>query len=240
MNKLLAFAFVAISSFSAYAQVAMEKVRDADLIARIETNQPSKVNAIYKTEIADLYEVHTQDRQIYFTNSEGKFFVIGGQLVDFKSRINFTAERKSNNEKIEWADLPFTASFTVKKGTGERKLAVFTDPDCPYCKRLEADLKSVDNVTISYFLLPIDKIHPQARAKAISVWCSANKGASWDALMATGDIEANSKCEHPLDAIQKFADLHKINGTPTLINASGFIIPGAPKKEKLEQFITAK
>ena len=137
--------------------------------------------------------------------------------------------------------IPTNFAFTVKKGDGSRKLAVFTDPDCPYCKKIETELQDVDNVTIYYFMLPIDKLHPNARKKAAIVWCSKDKATAWyDMMLKAKNPEGDSTCDTPLDQISKFASMFRISATPTLINDAGAIMEGAPRKAQLQSFMNAK
>lgn len=226
---------------SANAEPVIEKVIDEPLLNRVQASLPGKVSAVYVSELPGIYEVHTESKQVLYTDENGKLFIIGGQLVDFKQRVNYTQDRKALTQLVPWDSLPHTAGFTVKKGNGERKVAVFTDPDCPFCKRLEVDLKDVDNVTISYFMLPIDRIHPKARAKAGAVLCAPDKAKAWSDLIANDKLDPSAPtCLLPIDQISKFAVANRIGATPTLVNSAGYVIEGAPKKDRLEAFLNGK
>jgi thiol:disulfide interchange protein DsbC len=239
MKKYFTLLLLASSIFTSSAQTLIEEVKDQELINRIQLNQPGRVNSVYMTELKGLYEVHTQDRQILYTDSDAKFFILNAQLVDFVTKTNFTQDRKSKTQLVPWDQLPLKAAFTVTKGNGLRKLAVFTDPDCPFCKRLENDLQSVDNVTISYFLLPIDSLHPTARGKSVAVWCNKDKIKAWNDLMIKATSpEAVPTCENPLKEIASFASSRRIKATPTIINKYGQVIEGYPKLPQLEAFIS--
>lgn len=241
LTLALSFATTFSWSQSAQPQVMIEDVVDEQLVARIQSNQPGKVAAIYKSEIDGIYEIHTKEKQIFYTDANAKHFFINAQLVDFRNRLNFTKERKMLTNLVPWDSLPHSASFTVKKGTGERKLAVFTDPDCPFCAKLESDLKNLNDITISYFLLPIDSLHPNARKKAASVMCSKDKASAWDALMSKKSVDSSSPlCFTQIDEIARFAKEYRIQATPTLINGSGYILEGAPPPDRLDAFVSGK
>ena len=77
-----------------------------------------------------------------------------GDLVDTRTRTNITEARLAETNKIDFAKLPFENAVKVVKGTAARKIAVFSDPNCPYCKQLETTLKSVDNVTRLHLPVP--------------------------------------------------------------------------------------
>jgi thiol:disulfide interchange protein DsbC len=120
---------------------------------------------------------------------------------------------------------------------------VFSDPDCPYCRKLEQALVKLDNVTIHTFLYPLDELHPEARVKAIAVWCAQDRAAAWKALM----VEANVKgvtpqpadCAHPIDRNIALARKLGVDGTPVLFDAQGRRLPGAAPLDRIEAFLAA-
>jgi thiol:disulfide interchange protein DsbC len=127
------------------------------------------------------------------------------------------------------------------KGDGSRKIAIFTDPDCPYCKRLEHELAKVSNVTVYVFLLPLPQLHPDAPRKARAVWCSADPAKAWDALMLEGQEPAapGPECKDPIAEVAKVADAIGIRGTPGVAFANGKLVPGAIGAEQIEQYLNA-
>src|SRR5882724_9538153 len=100
-----------------------------------------QVEKITKTQYSGLYEIFAQD-QIVYTDEKGSFLIMG-RLVDMKSGQDVTAERRGELTRVSFNDLPLNLAFKIVKGNGKRKVAVFSDPDCPYCKRLEKDLTKV-------------------------------------------------------------------------------------------------
>jgi thiol:disulfide interchange protein DsbC len=116
-------------------------------------------------------------------------------------------------------------------------LAVFSDPDCPYCKRLEPELAKINNVTIYTFLMPLTQLHPNARANAISVWCAADRAKAWALFMVRGQTTTHRACAHPVDRNVALGERLQINGTPTLIAADGRVMPGAANAEQIEAWL---
>ena len=112
-----------------------------------------------------------------YVDASGQYFMFG-HLYDMKAQRDLTAERKDTMTRIDFASLPLTDALTEVRGNGKRTLVIFSDPDCPYCKKLEADIANLSDVTTHTFLMPIASLHPQARAKAISVWCAPGRGDS--------------------------------------------------------------
>jgi thiol:disulfide interchange protein DsbC len=161
-------------------------------------------------------------------------------LVDTEKKINLTQERLSKLTAIQFEQLPLKLAFKKVKGKGTRKLAVFSDPDCPFCKQIEPELAKLDNITIYMFLYPIDAIHPQAGDKAKSVWCSPDRVKAWDDLMQRGVApKAAPNCNNPVAQLVEFGKRHRISGTPTLVFADGRRVPGAIPFEQIEQYLAS-
>ena len=125
------------------------------------------------------------------------------------------------------------------KGNGARRIAIFSDADCPYCARLETELKNIDNVTIYTFLYPIDQLHPDSARKSRMIWCAPDKVKAWDAFFASGTLPENSgDCDNPITATRELGQKMRVNATPTLVFADGSVIPGALPAQRLEAEIT--
>jgi thiol:disulfide interchange protein DsbC len=195
------------------------------------------VEKVTKTPYSNLYEVFAQD-QIVYTDEKASFLMMG-RLVDIKSGQDVTAERRGDLTRVNFGDLPLNLAMKIVKGNGKRKVAVFSDPDCPYCKRLEKDMAKVTDVTIYMFLYPIDSLHPNAAEKARAVWCSADQVKSWNELMLNGVVPKESKCDDPIDKIAAVGEKYRITGTPTLIFPNGRKVPGAIPAEEMEKMLNA-
>ena len=133
---------------------------------------------------------------------------------------------------VDFNNLPFDLAIKKVKGNGQRKMAYFTDPNCGYCKKLEGELKKIDNVTLYLFLYPI---FPGSGEKIKSVWCSGDKAAAWDDLMLNNVQLPAGTCDTPSAKVLKLGEKLNVNGTPTLIFSDGVIATGflaAPDMEK--------
>jgi thiol:disulfide interchange protein DsbC len=197
----------------------------------------AKVDKITKTDFGGLYEVVIQD-QIIYTDAKGSF-ILQGSLVDLKSGTNVTADRKSELSRVNFDVLPLDLAFKVVKGNGTRKMAVFSDPDCPFCRRLEMSLGKITDVTIYYFLYPIDSLHPEAREKSKAIWCAPDRVKAWNDYMINGVTPIAADCENPLAKIGEFGSKYRISGTPTIFFANGRRVPGAAPTEQLEKMLSA-
>jgi thiol:disulfide interchange protein DsbC len=197
--------------------------------------QLPKIDEVTRTPMAGLYEVRVDGTEIYYTDAEANF-LIQGQLIDTRSRRNITEERVEKLSAIDFAALPLKDAITLVRGNGKRKLAVFEDPNCGYCKRFERDLQKVDNVTVYLFLYPI--LGQDSLDKSRNIWCAKDKAKAWQDYMLRDQPVSAAQCDTA--ALQRNLELgrkHKITGTPTLIAADGTRVPGAIGTAQIEKLI---
>ena len=193
------------------------------------------IDHVQTSEIPAIYEV-TMGTNSAYTDVTGRYFIFG-HLYDMKTQRDLTSERMDKQQRIDFSQLPLGDSIKRVHGKGERVLAVFSDPDCPYCKRLEPELDKLDNVTIYTFPFPLQELHPGAPDKAVAVWCASDRARAWDDLMKTGKVPANKKCENPVQRNIQLAQRLGIVGTPTLFTSDGRMLPGAASSERIEQWL---
>ena len=184
------------------------------------------------------YEVYAGGR-LFYTDEDVNYFFLGN-IVEAKSMSNITAQRLQKLSAIKFESLPLDFAIKTVRGNGKRKVAVFSDPDCPYCKRLEKDLANVTDVTIYTFLYPIPSLHPDAARKSKAIWCAPNRQKAWDDYMLRGVLAAEKSCDSPIDEIQAVGQKYKMNGTPTLVFADGRVVPGAISTSDMETYLNGK
>ena len=173
-----------------------------------------KIVSISKTPINGLYEVLLEDNEIYYTDANGHYLV-QGSLIDTRTKR------------------------TIVRGNGQRKLAVFEDPNCGYCKRFERDLQKVDNITVYLFLYPI--LGADSMDKSRHIWCAKDQPKAWLDYMTRDTAPAVANCDSSaLTRNVEFGRKHKITGTPTLLAQDGRRVPGAIPVAQIEQLIAAK
>ncbi len=193
----------------------------------------AEVRAVTKTPYFGLYEVQFDDRLVY-TDAKAKYLVVGA-IYDTESKINLTDERQRKLNRVDIAALPLDLAIKKVKGTGERTLVVFSDADCPFCAKLEQDLKAVNNVTIYTFLYPIDQLHPDAARKSRMIWCAPDRQAAWDAFFASGALPDNKgECDNPVAKTAELGNRYKVQATPTLMFADGSVVAGALPAARIE------
>ena len=198
--------------------------------------QLKSINEVKKSPVAGIYEVRINDTEIYYSDENGNYLLLG-QLIDTKTRRNLTEERVDKLTAVAFKDLPFKDAFTIVRGNGKRKLAVFEDPNCGYCKRFERDLQKVDNITVYMFLYPI--LSQDSADKSKAIWCAKDPAKSWQDWMVREQAPTAANCD--ASALARNVELgrkHKITGTPTLILTNGNRVPGAIDDKQLEKLLS--
>lgn len=229
--KRLTMLFALMLSMAAQADDGAE-----NLEKRLKDLYPAtRIERVQTSEIPVLYEV-TMGKNSAYTDATGRYFVFG-HLYDMKTQRDLTAERMEKLQRIDFGQLPMGDAIKIVRGKGERVLAVFSDPDCPYCKRLEAELDKLGNVTLYIFPYPLEGLHPEAVNKAVAVWCAPDRARAWVDLMKTGKVPAKRNCENPIQRNIQLAQRLGINGTPTMLSADGRMLPGAAPGDRIEQWL---
>ena len=214
---------------------------EATLKKTIEAAYPKfKVDSVVKTPYAGLYEVF-MGGQIIYTDDKFSFLIAEGRLVDPKTKKDLTGERLDELTKIDFKTLPLEQAIKVVKGNGSRKLVVFSDVDCPFCKRLEQkELSNINDVTIYTFLYPIEQLHPDAANKSRSIWCASNRVKAWNDWIFNGVLpSAAAKCEVPLEKVGELARKVGVNSTPTIFFEDGKRMLWAQPYQEIEKGLQA-
>jgi thiol:disulfide interchange protein DsbC len=184
-----------------------------------------------------LYEVIDDKGNAFYLDGAGG---IGFQcdLFDVANRKNLTQESLARFKAVDFSQLPLDLAITRVKGDGRRKIAVFADPDCPFCVKLEQELEAVDNVTVHTFLYPIATLHPQAVERSRRIWCSADRDAAWRGwlLNQRDAAPAAEGCTSPVEEIAKVAQKFGLSGTPSLVFPSGRVVGGFVPRAVIEEY----
>lgn len=203
---------------------------------RLQALYPAtRFGAVNTTPWPGVFEV-VMGANLAYVDESGQYFLFG-HLYDMQSQRDLTVERKDTLARVDFAALPLADAVKEVRGTGARTLAIFSDPDCPYCRRLEAEIKNLSDVTIYTFLMPIASLHPEARSKAIAVWCAPDQVEAWHALMWRDEKIPTKECAHPIDRNVALGERLGINGTPTLVAADGRVLPGAASLAQIEAWL---
>lgn len=227
-----------LSSLTAVAALVLASAAFAQTPDQIKAELRKKypdapVDSVRKVPYSNLYEV-VGSGEIFYTDDKTTFLLIG-TLIDTKTKENVTEARMRQVNAIKFDALPLDAAIKIVRGKGTRRLAVFEDPNCGYCKRFERDLATVDDVTIYMFLYPI--LSPASVDLSRAIWCAPDKQKAWLDYMLK-DVNppvVASGCQAPTDKTLTFGQEKRITGTPTVIFEDGERIPGAIPAAQIEK-----
>ncbi|MBS2132344.1 DsbC family protein (plasmid) [Burkholderia thailandensis] len=231
----------------------------AALTAALKARYPkTSFRQVSPTPSTGIYQV-VMGKKIAYTDVTGRYFLFG-HLFDMVTQQDLTVPDEQALQKVEFPGAYLKNAFVEVHGNGSRKLAIFDDPDCPYCLALEAELAQVKDVTIYRFLYPLESIHPRAKAHSIAIWCADDRLATWKAWMplalsrmvreqpakwpaAASRMRTEPKlasCRNPVDENEALAASMGVNGTPTLISADGRVMPGAATADAIDKWLEAR
>jgi len=224
---LLASAFAASADESAVRRMVEDKLRGS-----------GQLESVQKAPFADLYEVvvRTPDgTAIYYVDSRATV-IIAGKVFDAKSGRNLTEERQRKLSAIKWESLPLQWGITSVRGSGRRKIAILSDPNCPYCKRFEEDLAKLDDITVH--ILPYAIIRPDSVRQAKAAWCSKDRVKAWNDLMFRRiEPQAAPDCDTPVEKLVQFGRSLGAGATPTWFLESGERFSGALPLEETRRLL---
>ena len=227
--KSLVLLALTVFAVSAIAQDAIKK--------ELEKKFPDvKAERITKTTYGNLFEVYAGG-EIFYTDEKVTFLLLGA-LVDAQTRINISEARLQKLNVINFNELPFENAIKLVRGNGSRRIAIFEDPNCGYCKRFEQDINATDNITAYIFPYPILAQDSMDKSKAI--WCSTDRLKAWQDLMLREKAPtAKGTCDTPIDKVLALGRKMNVTGTPTTFFEDGERISGALPKDKIEAKLVA-
>lgn len=196
------------------------------------------IDEVSKTPVPGIYELR-MGSDVMYSDEDGSH-LIEGQLIDTKARRNLTEARLDRLSAFDFDKLPFKDAFVWKSGTGARRMAVFSDPNCSYCKRLEADLRKLKNVTIYTFLIPV--LGDDSAKKSSAIWCAKDRTGTWLGWMLQDQPipPAGARCDSSaVDRNLALSRKHRVNGTPVLVFSDNSRVAGAIGADDIEKQLTA-
>ena len=237
MNKHLVRLAVSLAvALFAQGALAQEAVIRKNIAERLPDFP--RIDEVTKTPIPGIYELRI-GTEVLYTDEQGNH-LIEGSLIDTKTRANLTEARVSKLTAIDFSKLPLKDAIVWKQGTGARKLVVFADPNCGYCKKFETEMQQVKDVTVYTFLYPI--LGGDSPEKSKNIWCAKDNGAAWRDWMIKGAAAPRSMGNCDTAALQRNVALgkkYRVNGTPALVFEDGKRVPGALPAEQVEKQLLA-
>ncbi|RMH53056.1 MAG: DsbC family protein [Zetaproteobacteria bacterium] len=194
-----------------------------------------RIDAVHRAPIAGLYEV-ISGRNIYYADATGAHLIVGGHIFDTSNRRDLTAARLQEINRIDFHQLPLELAVVSGDPDGV-PLAVFTDPDCPFCRRLERELQGMHGIKVYHFLFPLTRIHKHAEAHARAIWCARDRyKAMVEIMLHDRDLPAGS-CKTPIARLRALGTRIGVTGTPTLIAGDGRMFAGLKTARELKRWL---
>ena len=201
--------------------------------------QQLKVISVQGTPIKGIYEVLVSGNQIVYVDSDANYMLVG-DLIDVNTRKSLTEEKNAELNKVDFSQLPLDKAIKEVRGNGKLKVAVFSDADCPFCKRLEAEFAQMTDITIYSFMMPIASLHPNAHARTVQLWCQPDRTAAWTNWMRKGQMPPQvAECNNPIAETTELGEKLGFSGTPTLVFPNGKVQSGYAPKAQLETILKA-
>ena len=207
------------------------KVREMQIVKNIFGDQ---VKVLETKDLGNLYEVVAsvpgREKQIVYVTKDGSYMLTGGNLIN-KKKENVTKERFDQVNRVDVSKLPVQDAIVMKKGSGAKKLYMFTDVDCPYCKKAYDWFKTQNDYTLYVFLMPLD-MHPKAAEKSVKIFCDANPDTAMERAHTDQEM-AGDKCETGEKMLQKHKALATqlgVTGTPLILTENGTRMSGFNQK----------
>ena len=236
-----------------FAQTALSE-KDQKVLAALQKAYPqNRIRLARETQVTGFYEVilgegvsyvfitadtlekldliNEKNRDAYFQH-----WIFGGVFYDMKNQIDLTAPMKKLAQMVDVSKLPVENAITREVGKAENTLFVFTDPRCPFCKKLEAELVKLENVRIHTFLTPLTSLHPDAKEVSARILCAKDKAKAFEEFMLKGkEISEPAQCQTTLEANERLLTELGIKGTPTIFFENGERATGALSAEAIQK-----
>lgn len=190
-----------------------------------------RVNSVEFAEIPGMWvaEVEKGNNKLPVYIDFSKQYLVAGNVIRLKDRTDVTQMRNAQKHKIDVNRIPLADALMVGKATAKTKVIVFTDPQCPFCKKLHSQLQEVvrrdPNIAFLIKLYPLTKIHPNAYGIAKSIVCN-NSLALLEDSFAGRPVPPASCDTQVIDQNRALGAEIGITSTPTLILPDGLVVPG--------------
>jgi thiol:disulfide interchange protein DsbC len=229
--QVLAITFLAtIGASAVHAQSGVEQKVKSELQKQL--GERAQISAVRSTPVPGLYEI-VIGNDVLYADATARY-LIQGEIVDLKTGTNLTEQRSHDLNRIKWSDLPLNDAIKVVRGKGSRQIAVFADPNCGFCKKLEKSFQQLDNVTIYTFLVPL--LSADSATKSKQIWCAADRNKAWNAWMLENQTPTGpGDCGTPLDRNASLAKKLGVAGTPAMFFVDGSRIAGAVPLAQIEK-----
>lgn len=234
LRKIIAASVLSVASLSSFALTEAQN----KLVAKVAADTGIPVKSIGDSPISGVAEIVAKDGNVVYMTVDGKYLV-AGHIFDVASKSNLTAERAAKVSSFDWKSLPLQSALVEKKGTGARKIAVVSDINCGFCRKLEGELSQMKDVVIYRFM--VGMLGPDSVKKADAVWCSkGDRNTAYHSAIERKNVPSSPACNTPTAANTKYFSEMGVSGTPTILFDDGTRIGGYSPLSKIEERLSAK
>lgn len=227
-----------VAGLVAVTPVAAGEVEDG-IATRLTNAVPGlKVTSVRESEAPGLYEVQSNNGDTIYTTADGQYLLTGDLLkITDQGIANVTEEARADQREQVLAD--FGDDGVIRfPADGEQKavINVFTDIDCPYCRKLHDEVPQLNayGITVNYYAFPRSGPGTPSFKKYVSVWCAEDQQAAMDAAKGGRSVAAAS-CENPVLEQFRLGSRVGVTGTPAIVLEDGNMVRGYVPADNLAQ-----
>lgn len=199
-------------------QVVMAETVEESIKENLSKRINLPIKEVNKTAFDELYEVRV-DGSVVYTNADSDFVIFGGQLYDLDTKTNLTELSIDEMNRVDLDTLPLELALKATYGSGKHRLVTFEDPNCPWCKRLQAEFDKMD-VTVYTFVTPI--LSPDSFVKARNILCSDEPVNAWKDWMKNNVHPAQqANCDPSFNEVLELMQALNVSGSPAILFDNG-------------------
>ncbi|SMN14232.1 Thiol:disulfide interchange protein DsbC [uncultured Candidatus Thioglobus sp.] len=195
---------------------------------------------IEKTPFKGVYEAIAQNPiQSFFVSEDGKY-LIQGDIIDLTTRQKMPNSNKVRQLKKALLDSVEDKDKIIYPAKNKKYVIhVFTDVDCPYCKKLHRQMPKINEfgITVKYLATPLASLHPEAQGKMEKIWCAKDRKKAMHDYKTKSIVPNSDDCKNPVAQQLLLSQQLGVNGTPAIFLSDGTHLPGYLPADRLLQAI---
>ena len=222
MKKFLAITLILLTNYAlADISVVVNKLKPFFPEIKAENISPSQLDGYYEVIITDPFI------DVMYISTDGKY-VIQGAVTDLELMTNISTNR-INSIKLNILESINDSDKIVFKAKEEKYVInVFTDVDCPYCAKLHANMRQMNDlgITVKYLASPLEQLHPNAQSAMEKIWCAEDRELAMHNYKSKRYLPDSPDCINPVSDQLAISKQLGVNGTPSIFFENGTNLPG--------------
>ena len=222
MKKFLAITLILLSNYAlADVSVVVNKLKPFFPEIEAENINPSQLDGYYEVILTDPFI------DVMYISTDGKY-VIQGAVTDLELMTNISTNR-INSIKLNVLESINDSDKIVFKAKEEKYVInVFTDVDCPYCAKLHANMRQMNDlgITVKYLASPLEQLHPNAQSAMEKIWCAEDRELAMHNYKSKRYLPDSPDCINPVSDQLAISKQLGVNGTPSIFFENGTNLPG--------------